>query len=533
MGRGKRGAALIGILFIVSSLGACGGNNKKPPSEAARQTTPVAVLAAKQELTVGVGEDQYTTNGDMANLSQYVHNLGVTEPLVRLTEDLGVEPLLATRWEYRGNNTWRFFLRQGVTFHDGQPFNATAVLPTMARIARGGGTQTLGLGPDSAKVIDDYTVEITPTLPNLRVVEQLAHPLNGIIAPGTELGQKPVGTGPFKSVEYQKGQQVSVVRNDAYWGDKAKLEKVTFRFMPDANTRLLALEAGEVDMIFDLPREAVSTVKQKKGFTVADAPVGQTLLLYVNSHGKPGFDLLSDKTLRRALAMTLDRETIVTKVLEGTAKLNPAMAPQSILGEFAGRVQGIVHDPSAAAKLLDDAGWRKGSDGIRVKDGRPLSLTLVSWPTIDRSVLEFAQAKWRENGIDVKLVNSPDFPSYQQFINNSFEFDLDAELPNQNDANPIFLPALRVYTKATAKSAPLFAPGGEADRVIEQGLSATDPKGVQENAAEAMRLLIDDEAAVIPIAGYFRIYAMKDKIQGFVPNPSQTSQPLNRIFIAK
>ncbi|MGI8549954.1 MAG: ABC transporter substrate-binding protein, partial [Dehalococcoidia bacterium] len=362
-----------------------------------------------------------------------------------------------------------------------------------------------------------------------RVVEQLAHPENGIIAPGTQLGLKPTGTGPFKFVQYQKGQRIDVLRNDAYWGQKARLEKLAFRFMPDANTRLLALQAGEVDMIFDLPREAVATLKSRQGFRIVDAPVDQTLLFYVNSHGKPGYDLLGDHSVRQALAMTIDHETIVNKVLDGTAQRNSAMAPASILGEFAGLVQGITYDMAGAQKLLDDAGWRKGTDGIRAKDGRRLTLTLVSAPTIDKSVLEFMQARWREAGIDAKLMNSPDFPSYQQFINNTFEFDLDAELPNQNDANPIFLPALRVYSKAAAKSAPLIAPGGAADRLIEEGLAATDYRTVQQKAAQAMHQLIDLDVAVIPIAGYFRIYAMKDKVQGFVPHPSQTSQPMNQV----
>ncbi|MGI8549975.1 MAG: ABC transporter substrate-binding protein, partial [Dehalococcoidia bacterium] len=149
----------VGLVGFASALAAaCGSTKVKPPAPSA-----TTAAADKQELVAGVGEDQFRTDGDMATLSQYVHNLGVTEPLVRLTESLGVEPLLATRWEVRGNNTWRFFLRQGVTFHDGQPFNAQTVIPTMQRIARGGGTQsTLNLGPNPAKVIDDYTIDITP-----------------------------------------------------------------------------------------------------------------------------------------------------------------------------------------------------------------------------------------------------------------------------------------------------------------------------------------------------------------------------------
>lgn len=117
-----------------------------------------------------------------------------------------VKPLLALSWELRPPGTWRFHLRRGVTFHDGQPFDAAAVASNVTELwSKVPGPDLLG--PRSATVIDSHTVDLTPTAPNLRLVEQLVHPRHGLRAPGTSAGlgtepaTTPTGTGPFRFVE--------------------------------------------------------------------------------------------------------------------------------------------------------------------------------------------------------------------------------------------------------------------------------------------------------------------------------------------
>nr|WP_281288662.1 ABC transporter substrate-binding protein [Pseudonocardia kunmingensis] len=114
--------------------------------------------------------------------------------------------MLAERWEFRAPNTWRFFLRHGVRFHDGQPFNAQAVKAGLFdRVAQRKNGSTIKAGPDSAVVVDEYTIDFTPTVPNLRVPEQIGHPSNVVYAPGSIAGVKPMGTGPFTFLEYAEG----------------------------------------------------------------------------------------------------------------------------------------------------------------------------------------------------------------------------------------------------------------------------------------------------------------------------------------
>src|SRR2546422_593165 len=196
-----------------------------------------APATASDELIVATPGDP-DSSGVGSGLGLHPVNANVYETLVRLTPDFRVAPQLATRWQLRLRNTWRFHLRQGGRMHDGTTPTAAAVVWTMRRIARGGGSP-MGIGESSVRVIDDSTLDITPTRPGRRLIEQLANPNWSIMAPASDSAAPPVGTGPFRFVEYAKGDHLTVERFDQYWGDRARLRRLTFRFLADANARLL------------------------------------------------------------------------------------------------------------------------------------------------------------------------------------------------------------------------------------------------------------------------------------------------------
>lgn len=487
-----------------------------------------------QELTVGVDADGYKTEGDKANLGAYPLNANIYEPLVRLTLDYRVEPLLATKWEYRGDNTWRFYLRKGVKFHDGQDFTAEAVKFTLDRVARTGGS-FINIGENSVKMIDDYTVDITPTKPNMRLVEGLTHPSFGIKAPGSDPGKAPVGTGPFKFASYEKSVQLVVDRNPSYWGAPVKLEKITFKFIPDNATRIMALQAGEVDMITKVPRESVAQLKANTGMQVLTSLPGSYSAIYLSINGKKPYDLLNDRKLRLALALAIDRDSIVNNIWEGNAEVNQTVVPPNVLGSEKTKVKGFNFDPDKAAKLLEEAGWKKGPDGICIKDGQKLTLTLVSgFPSAERHkpLPEVLQSQLRDVGVNVKIVETSDTGIYEDMLTEG-KGDMWLEAGSQNTADPTFLPELLFHSKGLYSmlfKAP-FAPGGEFDRLIDEARLTPDPIEAVQLSADAMHVLIDDEVVVIPIASIYNIFAAKDRVQGFEPHPSWVNTSWTGIFI--
>lgn len=500
-----------------------------PPSGSAATPQPAAI----QELIVGAPDDQFQVEYQplKARLGNYPISVNMCETLVRLGEDFSLQPLLATSWELHGSNTWRFHLRQGVKFWDGSAMTADDVKWSLDRTARGQQGYSF-IGEGSTVIVDAQTVDVTPTQPNLRLIEQILHPTYAIMKNGTDLAQQPMCSGPFKYVDYQKAQQIVVARNPDYSGEKARLDKMTFRFYPDANTRQLALQAGEVDVVMDLAREQVATIKSRPGLKVVDAPVGRTMLMYLNIHGNAPYVVLQDRAVRQAIGYALDRKTMVDKVWEGNAAVVHTMGPPAVLGEFAKNVQGFTYDTTKANQLLDGAGWIKAADGVRTKAGQRLTITLIGWAEWDNQTLEYLQSQLAAVGIEMKINKSPDQASYTKLLD-AGEFDIDLEGPSQNDGNPIFLPALRFYSRATSKNMRYFAPGAAFDQTIEAGSAATSESETQRSAAASMQLLIDQEAIVIPVAGLFRLYGMKASVQGLNPHPSQTNQWWNSVWLSK
>ncbi|MDP8931764.1 MAG: ABC transporter substrate-binding protein [Actinomycetota bacterium] len=521
---GSRTVVIVVLLSLV--VAACDGAEApqviEPGPTAAESPSP----SGTQQLVVGAPEDTFVTEGEKANLGMFPINANIFETLVLMTPDFQLEPGLATSWEYRGNDTWRFELREGVTFHDGQPFDAEAAVSSFQRLATAYGPR-LSIGPDSAQAVDDVTVDVTTTATNLSLPSQLVHPsIAPMIAPGTDVGTEPVGTGPFRFVEYVPQERLVVERNPDYWGDQARLETLTFRFIPDGNTRWLSLRTGDVDLIYDLPRELLSEVEQtagiKAGFEPGETPAGSSEIMLLNRGGTPPYTILQEQRVRQALGHAIDREGIVKEIWADAAEVNDTVTPETLFGEHASIVEGPDYDRSRAEQLLDEAGWIPGADGIRSKDGQRLQLTMINgYPPIDirKPMPEIVQAQLRDVGVEVDIVETPEFGTYSERLDNG-EGDIFLERVAQNDATPSFFAAAFFYSQASGPYAKWFAAGQDFDSLVEEAQAVEDRDLAKKKSAEAMSIAVDDSAVVIPVAATYWLFMMKDDVQGFVPHGS-------------
>ncbi len=490
------------------------------------------VDAAAGEIIIGWPGVTYRTEVDRASIGMYPLNTNIFESLVRLGADYSVQPMLAESWEHVGDNTFRFVLRQGVLFHDGTPFTAAAVKYSMDRMARGAGGAGV-VTEESTVVIDDFTVEITPRLLNRRFVEQLVHPSRGsIVAPGSEPADARIGTGPFREVEYVAEDRYVVEANTAYWGEAPAIGRITFRFLPDATTRVLALQAGEVDMISDLPRESVADIAANSDLQVITSGVGAYSAFYFNIHGEAPYELGQDPVIREAVAKAIDKAAIVNGIWAGNASPGVSLIPPAILGDGVSVIEGVPNDAAGAKALLESAGWVAGDDGIRAKDGRRLSLEMiVGYPSAAShgQMPEFLQAQLAEIGVEAVIVTTPDTATYETRLQNG-EGDLWVESGSQNDGNPCFLPALLFSSPdpagddASNMYGNHFAPGAVFDEHMLGCAAAETTAEVQAAAAAGMELLIDNEHVVVPIAGVYRIYGAKAAVSGFEAHPSSVNQ---------
>jgi peptide/nickel transport system substrate-binding protein len=220
----------------------------------------------------------------------------IIEPLIALNADGSIEPRLATEWEFIDPTRLRFKLREGVTFHDGTPFNAEAVKFTWDRALFSdppGRWQGLA-GPIAAvEVVDEYTVDIVSSVPYGPLLLTATMVYTGVVSPaaveqyGEAYGRNPVGTGPFKFVEWQTNDHITLEANEDYWRGRPALDRVIFRVIPEDGARMLALRAGEVDMVLNPPPSELAAFESDPAFAVSMADSVQVFYLGFNLDKPP------------------------------------------------------------------------------------------------------------------------------------------------------------------------------------------------------------------------------------------------------
>jgi peptide/nickel transport system substrate-binding protein len=529
----RRKAVIVAVILSLFAA-ACGDSDSDSGGTNTTATT-TGQVDTNAEVRIAAYEDDWPAGGTGAKSYHFMYTLNTTvyEPLIYLNADYTFRPGLAERWEIQPDGkTTRFFLRKGVTFHNGQPFTAEDVLWTWGvRQPEGKTLSTVAntLGPDSVKKVDDFTVDFTPATPNLRIAEQIVHPEGAIVPKGTHNDTAPYsGSGPFKLVSYTPKQSAVIERNEAYWGEKPKVKKITFQFLPDPQTRLEALKAGQVDFVIDLPPAAAKSVEDDGRFRVVRSAPGRNHLLYVN---KLATRVTADKAVREAVNYAIDRKSYVDVVLDGNGEAGRWMAPKSVLGSSADVVKGIERDVNRSKKVLDDAGWKVGADGIREKDGKKLTLRLLGQQEVNESALLVIQSNLKEIGADTVILKTPDLATRSSlYASGKGDFDLDLEPPNQNDGNPAFLPVLRMNQKTPTNvqfapnADPPTANGPAFEEQVAKAASATKTADVQAASATMMKILSNDDHIVVPLAGAFRIYGMAKNVNLGEPHPSFTNQ---------
>ena len=509
------------FLAVATVLSACGGGS-----------------TADTTIRIGIGADRYLTElPSRPDLGKYPLNAGVFDTLVRMTESLDIEPMLAERWAYtRETNTWRFMLRRGVLFHDGRELTADDVKYTFDLIIKSYPHNYEELGSDSVRAADRYTLELVPERPNARLAEQIAHPIWGVNARDSD-PRKPVGTGPFRFAEYAQHNRIVVDRFEGYWNQDRPPQagRLVFLFVPDPQARLLALQAGQLDLAADVPPQVLGVLAEKgSGVTVIRSDVGTFDALAVNIHGDDPHELGREVALREALGLAIDRHALVTAAWQGAADPSTTWIPPQVLGPHRSLVSGPIYDPAAARQVLERASWRLAPDGIRSRHGRRLSLThVVTFPTVDhREAAEVVQQQLKAVGIETRIELMPD-AAVSGARRRSGQFDLMHLTGNQNEPYPCFLPDLQYYSKSSAPSNRWVAPGGRTDTAIEACRAAVDIGEARLRAAQVIHELVDVERVVIPLAGLRRIWAASAMVQGFDAHPSDTNQRWERVHLVR
>ncbi len=355
---------------------------------------------AKDQWLVAFGEEPFTLSpagkGALAAVSDYVQ-IHIFDALVDFTgPNLTLKPMLATRWENPNPTTWRFYLRRDVKFHNGDRLSAEDVKFTIdTQLANKGATVNAYLGPtEGARVIDPYTVEITTKTPfpallfNLSRIHILPQAYGRMGAEA--FAAKPIGSGPYRFVEWQRGQRIVLDVNPDYWGGTPTPRRLTFRFIVDPSTRAAELRAGGVDIAINPP---IAQIKElNTGDTqILTVPAARAIAHPMNTLQKP----LNDVRVRRALNYAVDRESIVRSLLQGFGQATGQPFASGWLG-YDESIKPYPYDPAQARRLLAEAGLSSGVD-------LTWDISTGTW-LADKETAEAAAAMMGQVGVRVRLV---------------------------------------------------------------------------------------------------------------------------------
>jgi peptide/nickel transport system substrate-binding protein len=343
-----------------------------------------------------------------------------------------IEPALAERWEVAADaRVWTFHLRQGVRFHDGEPLDAPAVVWNFTRWTRVGHPQhanqliygrtfeywdSLFGGKEArsivarAEAVGAHVVRLVLREPHAPFLVNLAVPGVAIASPravsrwGTDFGKHPVGTGPFRFVEWRPGEEVVLEANPGYWGPRAKVSRVVFRPIKDNARRLAALRAGELHGLEGLNPDDIAAVQRDPGLGLVLRPASTTGYVAFNFRVRE----FQDRQVRRALARALDKTAVVGALYAGTGLAATQLLPPSLWGHHPG-LRDPGPDPAAARELLRQAGFPHGLQSLTWEDGRREPLVLwympVSRPYFPgpKEIAEAIGAGWARAGITARL----------------------------------------------------------------------------------------------------------------------------------
>jgi len=453
----------------------------------------------------------------------------VFDALVFLDTDGKLYPWLAEAWEHsKDGRSITFKLRRNVRFHDGTPFNAQAVKFTFDSIVDpklGSQAAVDFLGPyESTEVIDPYTVKVTWTKPFAAALTNLSNPwLLGIVSPAAvqRLGNAgfataPVGTGPFKFVEHVPRVRTVLERNDQYnWAPRAfrhqgppRIRRLVFRIIPDASTRVAALERGEIDVADQVPPIDVRRFRGTRDFDVMVGDVSGIPFSYLFNTQRPPTD---DLRVRQAFIHAVDRAKITEQVFFGVAKPAYSAVSPTTPGYWAGAERLYPYDPNKARQLLEEAGWRMGPGGIRTKNGQPLQIYFPA--LLEPEVGVAIQAAVKEVGIKFDVERVTKAKQDELVMNNQYE--VGAIRWVAVDPSVLGIPFYSRNIPAPGKfkfnwsrfSSP------ELDRLILQADTTIDPARRTEILARLQKFVLD-RALIMPIHISVQPIGYRRSVQG-------------------
>ena len=470
-GIGRAAVLLRLVLLFLGFVGAMACSVQKDP-----RTVVMVIESSPLNLDPRIGTDAQ---------SERIGSL-IFDSLLRRDESSNLHPWLAERWDVTDPLTYIFYLRKDVRFHNGQPLTAQDVVYTFESLLSG---QIKSLKTSSFNYLesiqarDDFTVVFRLKEARASFLWNMTQGAIGIVPNGAtdELAVKPIGTGPFRFVSAALDEHVILERNNDAWGEKARIEKVEFKVVPDATTRALEIRKGAADIALNsLTADMVESLRKEPNLKVYQEPG--------ISYQYIAFNLESPKlpvAVRQAIAYGIDREPLIRYLWQNSVQPASSILPAQHWA-YSSDTQSYSHDPEKAKGILDRAGFTPGLDGVRLR----LQMK-TSTDQTGRELAAVLQEQLRLIGIELDIRSFEFATFYADIVRGSFEM-YSLRWAAGNDDPDIF-----DYAFHSTKIPPSGANRGryknvEVDRLIEEARSSSDQTLRKANYARVQQILNEE-----------------------------------------
>jgi len=496
-----------------------------------------APAAWAQTLVYGRGADSLSLDPAMATSSEDFKVADwVFDGLVRFDgPTTKIAPALAESWERSEDGlTWTFKLRNGVKFHDGTPFTAEAVKVSFERqfvkenpsysprFVRWGGK--LG-AMKSVEVVDDHTVKLHFSLPQPALLYNLAIYPAYIVNPKSIAGkpdglvERPVGTGPFKFVRWEKNNLIELVRNDEYWGEVPKVERVVLRVIPENDVRLLALQKGEIHLTDDVPFNRINDLKADKSLDIQTIGAVGFSGIWLNVEKGP----LKDIRVRKAIQKAINRERVYKVSFFGLGEIGQQAMPPGELGHSKDLPK-YDYDPKGAKALLAEAGYPDGFELQFMSFANPRPY--FPSPTDGVAII---QADLKAVGIKatVSMATWADWITRRRA--GDFGITVGGWTASTVDPEGVIYPTFHSQFIGEDNASRFKNP--KVDALLDKARSTYDDAERQKLYAEAMNIIADEAAAVFLVHPVYSL-GVRSEVKGVYRNPANQVY-LNSATLAK
>ena len=496
----NRAMSLVLAAAMALSLAACGGNQENNGSGGG------TAGGYKNTLTWAQGADVTSLDPHQGKETPAVQvNTQIFDTLVTVDPETNeVVPQIAESWEQTDDQTYVFKIREGIKFHDGSDLTAEDVKFSLDRARNSAAVSYIVNFIEEVTVDDDHTVTVKTTAPYAPTLRNLAIPFAAIVpkavveADENAFIQNPVGSGPYKFVEWNHGDHVTLKAFDDYYAGKPETENLIMKVIPETSQRTIALETGEVDLAYDLAVNDIPKVNSDDKLTVYEIPSLTCWYVSMNMNKKP-FD---NPKVREAMSMAIDRQTIIDTINAGSGQTADAIIAPAVFGYYSTGVK--EYNPTKAKELLAEAGYPNG-----------FSTTL--WVNDNQSRIEMCQAM-QAMLLEVGVQSNLEVLEFGSFISRTTAGDHDLAYfgwtTSSGDADYSYY-SLEHSTQQGAAGNRSFLADPDVDKLIEEARSNTNEEERKELYKE-LAIKLDEINNNIPVYYSSINVGANKKVEGFV-----------------